>query len=408
MHIGFLTIESPYDSSGGGGIAAYLRAVIPALLAAGHRVTVLAHSREQRGEVLRRDGVRVVNVRLPNLHWYCSRLPAVGGLVTLPLRQVEWAVAFGRALRDLIRSDPLDVLESAELGALFLARRRAPPVVIRLHGSDFVFRKYSGQPLSCGSRWNHSLEQAVWRVARAITSPSAFQAREVAAEMHWPPGRVRVVPNPIAPDVLAAALQEGAEVGRPQAEPIVLYTGRLAVVKGTVPLLEAARLVEVTNPTARFVLAGPWQMAGEPEKWGLRQSDGKVLESVTWLGHVPWERLLGWYRRATLFVMPSHYETFGISCLEAMAFGLPVVATQAGGLPEVVEDGVTGLLVPPGDGRSLAAAVQRLLEDAPLRRRMGEAGRRRVQELFTADKVVRAMIPIYESVRSRDARSAAT
>jgi glycosyltransferase involved in cell wall biosynthesis len=236
-----------------------------------------------------------------------------------------------------------------------------------------------------------------------VTSPSSFQAREVAEEMGWPAGRVHVIPNPIAPEVLAEALREGARNEAPRSSPVVLYTGRLAAVKGTAPLLEAARLVGEQEPGTRFVLAGPWQMPEPPERWGLERHGGPVTERVSWLGHVPWQDLLGWYRRATLFVMPSYYETFGISCLEAMAFGLPVVATRAGGLPEVIEDGVTGVLVPPGDPRALAEAVGHLLHRPDLRRRMGEAGRERVIAHFTADQAVRKTIPTYEkAVGGRD------
>jgi glycosyltransferase involved in cell wall biosynthesis len=96
--------------------------------------------------------------------------------------------------------------------------------------------------------------------------------------------------------------------------------------------------------------------------------------------------------------MPSFYETFGISVIEAMAFGLPVVATRAGGLPEVVEDGVTGILVPPGDSEALAEAQLRLLLDPDLRRRMGQAGRERVQSEFTVDRIVSQMLDVYHSV----------
>ncbi len=205
--------------------------------------------------------------------------------------------------------------------------------------------------MPAGSRWNHRLEQTIWRHARAITSPSRFQAREVTEQMGWPPERVDVIPNPIAPEVLAEGLREGADPPTHSADPIVLYTGRLAIVKGVASLLAAVPLVHRECPRARFVLAGPWQMPDRPEKWGLERSDDLGAQAVAWLGHVPWPKLMDWYRRAALLVMPSFYETFGISCLEAMAFGLPVVATRAGGLPEVVEDGVTGLLVPPGDPR---------------------------------------------------------
>jgi len=116
------------------------------------------------------------------------------------------------------------------------------------------------------------------------------------------------------------------------------------------------------------------------------------------LGHVPWSELIKWYRKASIFVMPSYYETFGISAMEAMAFGLPVVATRAGGLSEVVEDGVTGFLVPPGDSQAVAEAIIRLLRDQNLRRRMGEAGRKRVLDEFTVDRVLVQTLNVYDAI----------
>jgi glycosyltransferase involved in cell wall biosynthesis len=415
MHVGYLTVESPYETAKGGGIAAYLRAVVPELVRAGHRVTVITNSPEDRESV---DGqVRVVNVRLPNWHWYVGKLPLLGNALALPLRQLEWSRSFARTAARIVANDPLDVLESTEAGALFLARWPIAPLVIRLHGSDYVFRKYAGQPLHQGTRWNHRLEQSVWRRAAALTTPSRFHAEEVATGLGWQAERVHVVPNPIAPEVLAEALRQGADTRTAQQCPLVLYTGRLAAVKGITPYLDAIRLVRSSDSTVRFVLAGPWQMGDTPEQLGLRRIQGTrdtervsaangspssvsctLADGVAWLGHVAWQDLIEWYRRAALFVMPSYYETFGISCLEAMAFGLPVIATRTGGLPEVVEDGVTGVLVPPGDARALAEAIQDLLRRPELRSRMGQAGRERVLARFTADEAVRQTLRVYDRV----------
>ncbi len=96
--------------------------------------------------------------------------------------------------------------------------------------------------------------------------------------------------------------------------------------------------------------------------------------------------------------MPSYYETGGLSAIEAMAFGLPVVASRTGGLPEVVEDGVTGILVPPGDSKALAEAVVLLLHDPALRRRLGQAGRQRVLDEFTLDRVLPQTLNVYQSL----------
>jgi glycosyltransferase involved in cell wall biosynthesis len=100
---------------------------------------------------------------------------------------------------------------------------------------------------------------------------------------------------------------------------------------------------------------------------------------VEFLGHVAFDRLAGEYRRADVFCLPSRQEAFGIVFLEAMAAGLPIVAARAAAVPEVVPDGVCGILVPAGRPDELAHALNHLLSSAEERRRMGEAGRRHAQ-----------------------------
>jgi len=404
MHIGFVTLESPFETAAGGGIAAYLRAIIPPLVTAGHAVTVITKSNMAHVDTRSRERVRVIRTRLPNTHWYVSKVPVLGTLATLPVRQIEWSFGFLRQMRRAITQDPIDVIESAELGALFLARISTAPLVIRLHGSDYTFRKYTGQPLGFGSRCSHRLERSTWRHAQALTAPSRFQAAEVLKEMNWPAERVQVVPNPIAAEILTEAERDQAHPEVVRSVPIVLYVGRLGPVKGTRPLLEAIRLVQAQVPDVRFVLAGPWQMAEKPAYWGLEETATLQDAPITWLGHVSGQKLMDLYRRANVFVMPSFYESFGISCLEAMAFGLPVVASSAGGLPEIVEDPQTGLLVPPGRSDQLAEAIVRLLRNAPLRQRLGEAGQARVRSCFTAAKLVRRMLQVYGEAKENHCR----
>jgi glycosyltransferase involved in cell wall biosynthesis len=110
-----------------------------------------------------------------------------------------------------------------------------------------------------------------------------------------------------------------------------------------------------------------------------RQADDLALGGrAEFLGHVPFDRLAAEYRRADVFCLPSRQEGFGIVFLEAMAAGLPIVAARAAAVPEVVLDGVCGILVPPGNPEALAGALNRLLSSAVERHRMGEAGHRRV------------------------------
>ena len=112
-------------------------------------------------------------------------------------------------------------------------------------------------------------------------------------------------------------------------------------------------------------------------------------------GRVTTAELVQHYNRAEMLACPSLYEGFGLPAGEAMACGLPVAATTGGALPEVVEDGVTGILVPPGDAPALAEAIRTLMGDADLRRRMGQAGRERVLEKFSWRKAALETEAVY-------------
>jgi glycosyltransferase involved in cell wall biosynthesis len=397
MHIGFLSFESPLANDGGG-IASYLRAMIPALIEAGHRVTLIAPHTGDAVNPCPRD-LRVVPVRLPQVHWYASKLPLARSFVTLPLREAEWSLAFCRAAAKAMREDPMDVLETSELGSWWVACHPPAPVVLRLHGAEYTFARYSGQAITVGSSWTRRLQRQALRHAAVVTSPSRSQAAEVAGEMHWDAGRIAVVPNAIAPAMLAHSADFDPAIDASSAAPMILYTGRLARVKGTPLLLAAAARVLERFPSAEFVLAGAWQMPEPPSEWPRWLERAGVAGRITWLGSQCQDQLAALYRRSTIFVMPSNYESFGISCLEAMAFQVPVVATRAGALPEIVENGWVGLTTAPGDAEALSSAICTLLGDSDLRRRMGAAGRARVLAEFTPEAVRDHMVAVYQRAR---------
>ena len=179
--------------------------MIPALVDDGHRVSVFANSKEIRNFYTEDGRVSVHHFQLPSAHWYAAKVPGVRRLAPLPLRQLEWSYAFHRQVASVAASEKFDVLESTETGALFLSR--IAPLVIRLHGSEFVFRKHAGVPLDLSVRWNDSLEAYSSKRAVAITTPSQFQADEIINHRGWPTDRVRVIPNPISATMLKAGLE---------------------------------------------------------------------------------------------------------------------------------------------------------------------------------------------------------
>jgi glycosyltransferase involved in cell wall biosynthesis len=186
------------------------------------------------------------------------------------------------------------------------------------------------------------------------------------------------------------------ELWLPHHAPLVGNVAALVPHKGQRHLVEAAALVVRQVPDARFVIAGEGELRQALE----RQIKEHHLEKhVLLAGFRP--DVLSVHKAFDIFVMSSVTEGLGTSLLDAMACAKPVVATTAGGIPEVVADGETGLLVPPRDHHALAEALVRLLNDAALRQRLGRAGLARVREHFTAERMVRETLAVYARVTAR-------
>jgi L-malate glycosyltransferase len=184
-----------------------------------------------------------------------------------------------------------------------------------------------------------------------------------------------------------------AELWLPHHAPIVGNVAALVPHKGQRHLIEAAAIVVTKVPDARFVIAGEGELRPALE----RQIKDHHLEKHVFLaGFRP--DVLSVHKAFDIFVMSSVTEGLGTSLLDAMACGKPIVATTAGGMPEVVVDGQTGLLVPPRDHEAMANAIIRLLTDVRARRAMGAAGEARVRERFSAERMVQDTLAVYRRV----------
>ena len=190
------------------------------------------------------------------------------------------------------------------------------------------------------------------------------------------------------------------ELGIPEACPLVFVFCRLNQMKGVDYFLEAAAKVARQRPDVRFLIAGDGAHKRELE---YRAAEVGLRDRTIFAGFrcdVP--ALLA---EASLSVLPSLSEGLSNSLLESMAAGVPAIAARVGGNPEVIDDEVTGLLVPPRDPAALAGAMERLLEDQQLARRFGEAGRRRVEENFSVERSVREIERLYGRLVAERARS---
>ena len=194
----------------------------------------------------------------------------------------------------------------------------------------------------------------------------------------------------------APALDPHKAFGLPRGAPVVGNVAALAPHKGQRYLVDAAAEVVRHVPDARFVIAGE----GELEPALRRRIAALGLEKhVVLAGFRP--DIIPLHKGFDLFVMSSTTEGLGTSALDAMACGKAVIATRAGGLAEVVEDGETGLLVPTRDPSALAGAIVRVLRDPELRRRYGEAGLTRAQNAFDVERMVAETLQVYESLPAK-------
>ena len=207
----------------------------------------------------------------------------------------------------------------------------------------------------------------------------------------------------------------------PAASRTVLFVGRLCPEKGVHLLLSAMSAVfgriagepqsgRASGPVAEGVRGPARPRSGFQRPHPLLHQSNRLLRShyprrerarrTRFLhGRIANSEICSHYARAGIFVFPSlWHEPFGIPVIEAMAAGLPVVATRGGAFPEVVVDGETGILVERGDSEGLAAAIAKLLADPHLRQRMGAAGRKRVRQLFTWDRSVARLEELYDGV----------
>ena len=213
------------------------------------------------------------------------------------------------------------------------------------------------------------------------------------------------------PDEQTVTVHEGIDVERvvsteavnvheafwlPHDAPVVGNVAALVPHKGQRHLVEAAHLVVQEIPDVRFIILGEGELREHLE----RQVREHHLEKHVLLPGFRTD-VLGCIKGFDLFVMSSVTEGLGTSLLDAMAASRPIVATTAGGIPEIVEHGLNGLLVPPRDHPALAAAIVRMLKDPDLRRQMGAAGFARVRERFTVDRMIAGTAAVYARVAGR-------
>lgn len=274
-------------------------------------------------------------------------------------------------------------IHSALLATPTIVRAGALAVVARARGNRVVVHAHGGKLLD----WITPRRRAVVRLAMApanIVIGVSARVTDLLGGILGP--RVTFVPNGVETTIFTPAERSATP------RPTVLFVGGLAPRKGVQDLLEASRAARAKGAEHALVLVG-----GEPDEGGdvagLRAA--AAAGELELRGALPREELPAVYRDAAIFCLPSWWEAAPMSVLEAMSSALPVVASAVGDVPAMVEDGVTGRLVPPRDVDALTAALVELINGPQLRSAWGEAARRRVTESWSIEATRAALDDIY-------------
>lgn len=400
MKIALLSYEYPPET-GFGGIGTYSWYHARALIRLGHEVHVLAGSKSHlKLQTSQQDGVFVHRYR-PRGVWMV--LAGLFGVLRCYWTQqrLENAWCMYRGLKVLMKQHRFDVIEMPECGAegSLINWLIDTPKVVRFHGPARLVMPYYH------STWLDFLicpwiENLAIRNATALSSPSRFLANEVRVKMGVEQ-HVAFIPNGIDPALFdREPISQINELLRlPEGKVTILFAGRMEWRKGIQLCGEIAKIV-LRRRDVIFLFAGE-------DRYGYMQNTllpfldkMKLLGSFRYLGKLGLQQVRACVRSVDILLLPSLWENCPYSCLEAMAAGRAIVATDQGGIPELIQHGSNGLLAKAGSPESFAAQLEIFIDDPAMRRALGTAARQTLEQHYLDTQIATRTVDLYrDSIR---------
>jgi len=277
--------------------------------------------------------------------------------------------------------------------AALASRLTGVPLVLHIHGATYV-REPELDKRTRAKLWlkekfyDPTLGKWTVQSADAIAAVSRFDMQKCQEVFDIDSDRLHLIPNAVDTNVFHPP-------AAPPSGHVVTFIGRLEPWKGAFSLPKIARLVREDVPDVQFNFVGDGSVRGE-----LMRACSDLRDNVRFLGDVDHETVASLLRSTSVLILPSFIEGLPTVCLEALASGVPVVASNIGGTSEVVIEGETGYLRPPDDLESMSDCVVKLLRDDRLRSRMGEAGRKLVEAAYSWERIAEMTERLYERVAS--------
>jgi glycosyltransferase involved in cell wall biosynthesis len=372
VHIAFLTSEYPPHNTGG--IGTSIQNLACELVRQGHRVTVLGTG-EQKEWLDSGVKIRFLGqTRIPKMGWLLTRLQ------------------MAREINRMISAEGLDIVEAPDWTGLSAGMQINCPLVIRCHGSDTYF----GSLLGYRPRWPvYQAEKMALHQADSIAAVSLFTA-EVTQKIFRLQRPIGAIPNGINLEDFqpASSIYEDNS--------LILYFGTLVRKKGVLELAEIFSQVAAKNSSARLVMVGRDSIDRQTglSTWELfrRKVNPQTMRQIEYVGPKLPNEVISFIRQASVCVFPAYAEALPLAWMETMACAKPIVASNIGWASEIVEDGVSGILIHPSEHAAYANAILELLDNPEKRKLMGQSARERVEQRFSIQRVAELSLDWYREV----------
>jgi hypothetical protein len=398
---GICLLSKHYPPYGSGGVGTYTKALAEELVKLGHPVYVLTSNAPEKSQCI--NGVNVIRVseyaeEETQFNFLRDTMPVTYTNITYGLRLYE-------EVSRLFEEGKIRIVESPlwDYEGLALKKLDGLKLVVRLETP----LRLAAQMQNWG--WNGDLELSAQLESKLIELADEVitisqNVAETISKLYSIPGlteRANLVPLGLfnsSREITAANEETRDGNGRMK----VLFVGRLEPRKGVDILLEAFKLAVQKYENVELHLVGnntiPWKRGRTIEQEFIETADQNIISRVKFWGEVSDEQRDNLMQSCDVFVAPSRYESFGLVYVEAMSKGKPVIGCTVGGVPEIIDNEINGLLVPPEDAKSLANAILRLLTDRSLYSKMSINGQNKVREMFTSEKMALNTLKVYNEI----------
>ena len=380
MHVCFLTNEYPKEGFPHGGIGSFVKTIAAELVKNGVKVSVIGlnYTLEDETEII--DGVRIYRLKkskIKGLSWYFN------------------FKSINKKIKEIHKEDPIQIVETSELGLAFINKIKKVKYIIRLHGGHHFFAESEKRKIN---KWKGFQEKRSFKNADAFIAVSQYVKTHTEKYLNYNNKPVAYISNPIDTG-LFKPLNE-----KKQFENRIVFAGTICEKKGIRQLIQAFPFVKKEFPDATLEIYGrDWffsdgssylQMLKEKELLKL----GKIAKDVIFHGPIPYTDIPAAYSEASVCVFPSHMETQGLVAPEAMAMGKAVVFTKLGPGPETIENYKTGLLCDPHNPNDIAQKIVWLLTNKEKAKEIGKAASIFVLKKYGLKNIVCQNIDFFQSL----------